>query len=430
MSTIKPLDIYIGQTKVFPDVNLDILGSPIAGSNMFVDLNESANFIINKHWANISNNNDIYGKDVIVPVLDDSDSSAFHTNPNPYDNYWNFNYDDHQTKIMEIMFDLDAKWMYNQIAMGDGKTFWMFGGDTIQFKAGSKLAPRTFKFNEYVPSKENQIAVTNNFCACMFGYSPKLTTVRNLDLTEPTYFDTTEDIYDHMIYEPITYRQPDSYTLLRSYEAMFTYCGELTTLDITWPTYLYGEQFYQMFGYCQKLPENQVPVLKLRPTNLTIHGTLHDYININQLFAYCHNITSLHIDSDTWQYVTECQDAWTNTGLKQIDIPATATKLYNICMPLGDLWPTWDETQHRDDYSAYKYIIRTTNPMTALLNGGGDRNHCMLFNYWDYDGNQDFIDTFGGIYVPDAQLQDWKDYITDFSAPNIAANCVHGLSDL
>ena len=60
-----------------------------------------------------------------------------------------------------------------------------------------------------------------------------------------------------------------------------------------------------------------------------------------------------------------------------------------------------------------------------------DGNDPRPFNFWDYENDQDFMNTFGGIYVPDAQLQDWKDMIAnDFNAPNVAANCVHGLSEL
>ena len=68
--------------------------------------------------------------------------------------------------------------------------------------------------------------------------------------------------------------------------------------------------------------------------------------------------------------------------------------------------------------------------MTAKLNSV-DGADCRLFNFWDYEGNSDFQSTFGGIYVPDAQVNDYKDMIeNEYSCPNIAANHVHGLSDL
>lgn len=429
MSTIKPLDIYIGQTKVFPDVNLDVLNSPIIGSSVISSLNDSANYILTQHNANISNLSNLANKSIIVPYVDDTDSSAFHTNSYSNDNYWNFNNHDENVNVLDIMFDIDAKWLYNKIANYDGQTFYKFNGTSISFKQGSKLAPRTFKYSSQISSKEGQVAVINNFCTHMFDESRGLVSISNLDLTESTFFDTTEALNPYDLSEAVTESTPYDPKVYDAYSFMFQNCSSLTTLGVTWPTYLYGESFDRMFYGCSNLPESQIPEFKFRPTNLTWESTLHDWVTFAEAFMYCTNVTSTHIDSDTWQYVKNIERAWCDSGLKQIDIPATATKLIRCNGLLGEPTAVRDEEHQKDDYSAWKYIIRTTAPMTAVLNNV-EYADCMLFNFWDHDNIQDFIDTFGGIYVPDAQLQDWKTYISGLNAPNIAANCVFGLSEL
>lgn len=410
-TTIKPLELIVDGTKVYPDVDLSILGSPIASSSTFTQMNTTANNILSSHNSNVAGSNSGI---IIMPDIEDGDTSPFHTNDDYGQNYWFFSsYRFPNAYITEIQPELDAKWLANAYLIGNVDTFRKTAITSITFKQGTKLQPWTA-----INDNTQNVAYKANHCGAMFMECYNLTSINNLDLTEQQVFNDINNIYD--VHNPINgeyVNQPEW-----TYAYMFNDCNNLRVLDVVWPTYLYGS-FNGMFQGCSSLPENQLPELKLRPLGVTIDGVSYNTIDLSEVFWGCSNFTSLHIDNDTWQYVTSVSRTWQDTQVKQIDIPATATNLTSVYLVIGDI-----PTDGVSDYSAWKYIIRTEAPMNNYLIEG-DGMKVLLFNYWNYEGNSDFLNTFGGIYVPDNQLSEWVNNIAE-SAPNLAANCIHGLSEL
>lgn len=413
MSTIiKPLELIVDGTKVYPDVDLSILGSPLATSSTFIQMNTTANNILAQHNSNISGvlNSGV----IVVPDIEDGDDSPFHTNSDPTANYWTISGYGIAAYITEIQPELDAKWLSCAIYNGEVGTFRETHIKSVTFKQGSVVPA----FTAYYDNTQT-IGYKTYHCGEMFGWCSDLEEVHNLNLTDTAVLnDLTNESDVHNVISGVDAARPDW-----TYAQMFIDCHNLRVLDVVWPTYLYGGMFGGMFAGCSSLPENQLPELKFRPLGVTIGGIAYNTIDLSEVFNGCSNFTSLHIDNDTWQYVTLVRNTWNDTQIKQIDIPATATNLIDVNFVIGQ-----PQILDDSDYSAHKYIIRTEAPMNNYLIEG-DGSKVQLFDYGVYDDDQDFINGFGGIYVPDNQLSDWTNVIAD-SAPNIAANCVHGLSEL
>lgn len=415
-TTIKPLELIVEGTKVYPDVDLSILGSPLATSSTFIQMNTTANNILSSHNSNVAGSNSGI---IIMPDIEDGDTSPFHTNNDYGQDYWFFSsYRHPDAYITEIQPELDAKWLANAYLYSNVDTFRKTTITSITFKQGTKLQPWTALYDN-----TGNVAYKANHCGAMFMECYNLTSINNLDLTESQVFNDINNIYE--VHNTINgeYVQDPNWT----YSYMFQDCNNLRVLDVVWPTYLYGS-FNGMFNNCSSLPENQLPELKFRPLGVTIDGTAYNTIDLSEVFSGCSNFTSLHIDSGAWPYIKTIYWTWRGTQVKSIDIPATATNLETMYQCLGDL----PSEMPNDDWSAYKFIIRTTTPMNAY-NNDQSYEHILLINHWNYDQNPDFISTFGGIYVPDAQLQDYRDFYANWGGEDhstFANNCVHGLSEL
>ena len=405
-TTVKPLDIYIGDTKVFPDVDLGFLSlsSTSLGESIMSEINT------------INTNKNCYLELVEYPyIITDTDDTAWHLKDNGdihnVDNYWHFN-----RNTYDINCAIDLAWLGNIATFRPS-----FNGvktKVLNFK-GTLNPTQGYDTDDW---ENNTLKFSQFWCNSMFLDSKNLEEIHNLNFNQnPTLLFDENWISQEQHLCGFVW---DEWSDFRAtYRNMFNNCNNLRVLDAEWPSILYGEDFYTMFNACHNLPDNQIPTFTLRP--LYTNGT----ITIENMFNECYNIESLHISADTWPYIKNARYTWSGPNVHTIDIPATATNLINIAGILGDTyWP--EAVEGHRDYSNWKYIIRTTSIMTAHLNSIDD-NDPRPFNFWDYDNDQDFMNTFGGIYVPDAQLQDWKDMIAnDFNAPNVAANCVHGLSEL
>lgn len=412
-TTIKPLELIVDGTKVYPDVDLSILGSPLATSSTFIQMSTTANNILAVHTSRITDS--FYSGIIVVPDMEDGDNSPFHTNSNPTENYWSFSGEGSAAYLSEIQPELDAKWLNCAIYNGEVSTFRQTHIKSVTFKQGSVVPA----FTAYYDNTQT-IGYKTYHCGEMFAWCHELEEVHNLNLTDTAVLnDLTNESDVHNVISGVDAARPDW-----TYPQMFIDCHNLRVLDVVWPTYLYGGIFGGMFQGCFSLPENQLPELKFRPLGVTIGGIAYNTIDLSEAFNGCSNFSSLHIDNDTWQYVTSAYFTWNETQITQIDIPATATNLTNVCFVIGNP-PIWGVS----DYSDCKYIIRTEAPMNNYLIEG-DGSKLQLFDYGGFDNSQDFINTFGGIYVPDNQLSDWVNVIAGNWGPNIAANCVHGLSEL
>lgn len=432
MSTVKPLNIYIGETKVFPDVNLS--GIEMSQNPAYADMYEDTEVLNDDfHMANFASLNDWkqqhsfefnMPKALIMPVIEDTNDSPWHTNSDPGQNYWQISNDG----ILAIPFTINQNWVGDYFVAGNG-LFAYSKMTVINFDAYTSM-PNTVAYNQ----NDHSIKTVDILCCRnMFHECTELREIHGLNLGGTRNHMQT---YQNEDYAYSAKSNSDFWVnpfhINGTYRSMFESCWNLNTLDITWPEaasgtnypILYTNDASNMFHSCHNLPENQIPTFAFRPVN---QG---DLIDISNLFgggdggnAY---ISSMHMTDDSWPYIKYAHYAWANPRqVTTIDIPATATELISIGGILGDNLP-----DNYNDWSAYQYIIRTTAPMTAKLNSveGAD---CRLFNFWDYEGNSDFQNTFGGIYVPDSQVNDYKNMIgSEYSCSNIAANHVHGLSDL
>lgn len=408
-TTVKPLDIYIGDTKVFPDVDLDILGLSTTALGQYImstinDVNEQKN---------------CYLENARFPyIITDTDDTAWHLHQIDYDggiynidNYWYFN-----ENAYDINATLDLGWLTNLATWRP--PFNNIRTKVLNFK-GTLNPTQGYDTNDW---SQATLKFSQFWCRSMFENAQELEEINNFNFNQnPSLYFDDNYISQNQHLEGRIYSEWGEFK--DTYKSMFNECHNLRVLDVEWPTVFYGEDFSYMFHNCCVLPDNQFPTMDLHP--LYTNGT----ITIENMFKECHNMTSTHLTSGSWAYIKNAAYAWSDTDVHFIDIPATATNLINVAGILGDNYIPEEVEGHRD-YSNWKYIIRTTSLMTAHLNSV-DGNDPRLFDFSRYDENQDFMSTFGGIYVPDAQLQDWKDYIsTELSASNIANNCVHGLSDL
>lgn len=420
-TTIKPLDIYIGGTKVFPDVNTGVLEYPIY-SDMYEDTQKIA-LQHNAIYSELDKSTFNMPSALVYPMINDIDSSVWHTNSNPVDNYWNFV--DNEYAILSIPFDINQSWLPDAfINTAWSGAFHNLNVTILNFDQNT-VYPNTvgYDWNDH----DSKI-IDFLWCRELFGDCKNLVEIHGLNLggtREHMHPSSGIYIYSDKTQNGAWYDDRAK----TAWDNMFLGCKNLTTLDITWPEpltgtnnpVLYGDTG-GMFHGCHSFSETSIPTFAVRPFN---QGEL---VNIGGMFGSTgprNGITSLHITEDSWPYIENAR-AWEGTQVTSIDIPATATNLSYIKDLLGENLYTSTE----GDYSNNQYIIRTEKPMTDYLNDTNDE-HIKLFNFSNYDNNSDFQSTFGGIYIPDSQVTAWQTAIgTDFGAPNIAQNHVHGLSDL
>lgn len=427
MSTaIKPLNVYIGGTKVFPDINTAVLDYSIY-NEMYEDT-EILKTIHKSDWRWSYNWFDNYNWNhpnaLVLPIMEDTDDSPWHTNSDIHENYWCF--DGAYGKILSIPFTINQNWIAD----------WFSG--TSQFK---ELSVSVLNFNP-TTSRPSSIGYDENDhsvktvdvlnCNEMFGNCRNLKEIHGLNLggTRDHLIDYQSDASCYSAQQQAT-NFVSVGDLKNTYSNMFMECNKLTTLDITWPDALSGTDYPVLYGNCSgmfygcaQLQEAQIPTFALRPV------TQGDTLDIGVMFSSSsgsHNMTyisSLHITADSWPYIANAGEAWAATAVTSIDIPATATNLSYVKNILGQ--PMNFDSIH---YTNSKYIIRTEKPMADYLNDSNE-DHVKLFDFDNYNDNQDFLDTFGGIYVPDSQLTAWKTYISNAGGANIATDHVFGLSDL
>lgn len=434
-TTIKPLELYVEGTKVYPDVNLDILNSILAQTNVPAGVDAEYQRWLTAHTANDNSFDSQYF--IVLYGIVDSDDSPFHTNnytgsiATTQENYWRFN--NISKNVLDYSLEIDAKWCLNTIAFNEdmSMTFRGLKTPTIKFKSGSKLQPSRFVFGDNSQYAGDPL-FTNYMCRNMFNDCTSLVTIENLDMSEQCFAETSKQVNQYDFKQAITGNHSGSWDIPGPYYGMFSNCPNLKHfVNTTWPEYFYGKDFNYMFYNCTQYGASDATgfptTLKLRPYNFNWpeDPTYWATISINNAFEYT-QLSAINIDNDSWQYIVQCSHAWSGTNIHSIDIPATATNLINVNSILGDIPQPIRVEGQPDDYSNCRYIIRTTAPMTAQLNGVDGAN-CLLFNFWDIDGN---YDTFGGIYVPDSQVSDWQTYISNTGGTNIATYCVHGLSEL
>ena len=431
-TTIKPLEVYIKGTKVFPDV--DLSGTMLSDTSLLDDIISATNEVQRLHMPKINLNFPINEYPYIMPPMEDGSASNWHSwdDGSVYSstNYWCFGY----TNLYDIQFDIDAAYVCQSTSWDNKRAFNSTKVKTLNFK-GTMHHLEGYSTNDW-SNPNNPHVYSHFFCKGMFSDCVLLEEINGL------VFDSTQQyIYDYSSLDPNndnrieTYNgNMEPYDARYNYAEMFRNCTSLRKLDITWPTEsnqvtLHGDYFNNMFSGCWNLPDNQVPTFKLVPMSDTNcpYGDNPGLIDISEMFMSCPNITSIKITNDSWQYIFGATSAFNQSGIHSIDIPATATNLKYVRYILGY---NLQSTVGTPDWSDSKFVIRTTAPMDFYINGITSDGELTLFNYGEYDNDQTFINDFGGIYVPDSQLNNWKTMIANQGGTNIAQNCVFGISQL
>jgi len=412
MSTIKPLDIYVGDVKVFPDVDLSFLGSSIAQSDTFGDMMAFYNAINTQHWAYVTELGTMeteYWKPnvtpMFMPVVEESDDSPWHNNTQNYQNYWNFN---GMSSLYEIPFNIDAKWV-----VSDKNGSHAFEGCRrvihISFDPNKPVRPLIMKDDQ-----GNVVLKTEASLGTMFGGSDYLESITGLvindiqDFTYDTsYIQTGATLYydDHGYRAGETEYVDDDTTYaynINTYSWMFQSCRYLKTLDVTFPSVMHTNSIDTMFYECYRLPDDQFPTLNLVPLNPN------NTINISNSFYNCTYLAHVPITEASWQYIDNAESAFAGTTfLHTVDIPANAPHLNNI----RNILPP-----HFDSSNPDTLIIRTESLMTKYKSGEiGDPSQLYAFNPADvYDSNPDW-QLYFHMYVPDSQYSDWVDFFDNIT---------------
>lgn len=413
MSTIKPLDIYVGDVKVFPDVDLSVLGSPILQSDIVKETMAFYNAINTQHWAYVTELGTMQTEywtpnitPMFMPVVEESDDSPWHTdNSQTYQNYWSFS---NMYTLYEIPFNIDAKWLASD------------RGGSGAFDSCSRLRHISFDPNKPVQPfimKDDHGNVVLKTEACignLFANSKHLESITGLvindiqDFTYDTnYIQTGATLYydDNSFGAGRTEYVDDGASFgatINTWGWMFCNCNKLKTLDVTFPSVMHTNDINAMFFHCDNLPDDQFPTLNLAPLNPN------STINIQNSFAYCSNLAHVPITEASWQYIQTASGVFSNmTLIHTVDIPANATHLDNI----NDIMPA-----HFDSSNPDNLIIRTESLMSKYKSGEiGDRNQMMAFNPADvYNSNPDW-QLYFNMYVPDSQYQDWVDFFNNIT---------------
>ena len=409
MSTIKPLDIYVGDVKVFPDVDLSFLGSTIAQSDTFKDMMAFYNAINTQHWAYVTElagmQTEYWTPNVtpmFMPVVEESDNSPWHNNTQNYQNYWDFN---SIYTLYEVPFVIDPKWLAND-RYGSSAFFMCDKLKTLSFDPNKPAPPFVMKDDQGNVVLKTEANLGSLFCRC--GRLRSITGLVINDIQDFTY-DTSYIQNDATLYyddhnvsagQSIGVGDANEFTI-DTYVSMFQECSNLTTLDVTFPSTMHTNDISQMFFFCDKLSDDQFPTLNLAPLNPNRN------IRIDSSFNRCPLLEHVPITTASWQYIDNTEAAFGDTNVHTIDIPATATRLDNIRNIMS---------YHSKSSSPDTLIVRTESLMTKYKNQEiGDPSQLYAFNPADvYDSNPDWRLYFN-MYVPDNQYSDWVDLFNNIT---------------
>ena len=404
MSTIKPLDIYVGDVKVFPDVDLSFLGSSIAQSDTFEDMMAFYNIINTHHWAYVAELGGMPTEywtpnvtPMFMPVVEESDDSPWHNNAQNYQNYWSFS---QMHTLYEVPFDIDPKWLAND--RYGAQTFFMCDKlSSLSFDPNKPAAPFIM-----TDDQDNVVLKTEANLGSIFNRCANLRSITGLvinDIQDFTY-DTSYIQNGATLYygennafhgSSVGVDDANEFTI-DTYNGMFQECNQLTTLDVTFPSVMHTNSIGEMFFFCPLLPDDQFPTLNLAPLNPNRN------ISINSSFNRCSLLEHVPITTASWQYIDNASSAFAETNIFTVDIPATATHLDNINNIMSHHW-----NSSTDDL----LIVRTESLMTKYKNQEiTDASQLYAFNPADFYSDDPDWGFYFHMYVPDSQYQDWVDF--------------------
>lgn len=408
MSTIKPLDIYVGDVKVFPDVDLSALGSPIVQSDTFEEMMTWYNMESSEKacdartlWANE------WGwtrgtTPIFMPVVEESDDSPWHAEGTLESKFWDFS---EMGTLLEVPFDIDPKWLKND-RYGSQAFIMCDKIKTISFDHNKPAAPFIMKDDQ-----DNVVLKTEANLGSLFNRCANLRSITGLvinDIQDFTY-DTSYIQNDATLYydddnvragQSIGVGDANEFTI-DTYNGMFQECTQLTTLDVTFPSVMHTNSIGEMFFYCPLLPDNQFPTLNLAPLNPNRN------ISISASFYRSSLLEHVPITNASWQYIDNAENAFAETNIFTVDIPATATHLDNIRNIMSHHWNTTKQDQ---------LVVRTTSLMTKYKNQEiTDASQLYAFNPADFYSDDPDWGFYFHMYVPDSQYQDWVDFFDNIT---------------
>lgn len=410
MSTIKPLDIYVGDVKVFPDVDLSGVGNPITKTDTFEEMTAWYDWICKEQAADavVLWRNELGWTrgttPILMPVVEESDDSRWHTKETMNSNYWDF---EEMSTLCEVPFVIDSKWLKNERS-GSHAFRWCEKLKTLSFDPNKPAAPFIMKDDQGNVVLKTEANLGSLFSDCYILGSITGLVINDIqDFTYDTnYMQSGATIY----YDDYNYRAGQSESVddvnsftIETYNGMFDGCPNLTTLDVTFPSVMHTNNINDMFYGCQSISDDQFPTLNLVPLNpnspISIHGA----------FFGCNQLEHVPITEASWQYISDAVSAFGSTNIHTIDIPANATHLDNIDDMIR---------YHNNDGGPDEIIIRTESLMTKYKNGEiGDPRQLMPFNPADlYNGDDPDWRLYFNMYVPDSQFSDWADlfnHLTD-----------------
>ena len=402
MSTIKPLDIYVGDVKVFPDVDLSGVGNPITETDTFEEMTA---------WYNMESREKAcdaqalyaneygwtrYVTPMLMPVVEESDDSPWHTEGTWQSRFWDFR---EMGTLYEVPFAIDPKWLRND-RYGSQAFIMCDKLKTLSFDPNKPVAPFIMKDDQ-----GNVVLKTEANLGALFARCGHLRSITGLvindiqDFTYDTsYIQTGATVYlyydDHNVNAGQTEGvDADSFNI-DTYAAMFQECAYLTTLDVTFPSVMHTNDIGSMFFYCLYLPDDQFPTLNLAPLNPLRN------ISISQSFRQCNQLEHVPITEASWQYIDNAESAFSDTSVHTIDIPANATHLNNIHEIMNYHW---------NESAPDTLIVRTESLMTKYKNGEIDAGNLLAFNPADIYSDDPDWQLYFHMYVPDSQYSDWVD---------------------
>ena len=221
-------------------------------------------------------------------------------------------------------------------------------------------------------------------------------------------------------------------------EKYFMNCENLTTFtNVIWPTYYNQNKFTGpcygfMFYNCRSLPDNQFPTI-----DFAVGGWINIWdgekdvltqlgINCEDIFYGCKNLTSQHITVSSLSNVNNLKGAYAYSGIQSIELPnnmPSDTRLIYMIQGCSDLTQLIIRTEGLcGDREGWWETVYGKDVVIGM-----DKNY--LFNPSDVD----LLNENLAIYVPDSELQDWKDMHATTGESDIDQRIVdmfHGLSEL
>ena len=409
MSTIKPLDIYVGDVKVFPDVDLSVLGSTIVQSDTFEEMMAFYNIINTHHWAYVAELGGMPTEywtpnvtPMFMPVVEESDNSPWHNNAQNYQNYWSFS---QMHTLYEVPFDIDPKWLAND--RYGAQTFIMCDKlSSLSFDPNKPVAPFIMTDDQGNVVLKTEANLGGTFCRCSNLKSITGLVINDIqDFTYDTsYIQNGATLYygDNNAFHGSSFGVDDVNSFaIDTYNSMFQECYQLRTLDVTFPSVIHTNNIGDMFFGCNYLPDDQFPTLNLVPLNPNRN------ISITDAFLGCWELEHVPITTASWQYIDNAAYAFDSTRVHTIDIPATATHLDNIYYIMNNGGSSTPNT----------LIVRTESLMTKYKNQEiTDASQLFAFNPADqYNGDDPDWGFYFHMYVPDSQYSDWVDFFDNLT---------------